>query len=103
MIRIKRLNLDVLKPHHPDVLELGRLLAEQGEHRVKLVVKEMDDQTETLQIEIVGPDIDFDGVKTAITEFGASLHSIDEVEVENTPQTAKPAPKIRTLMAAPNC
>ncbi|MDJ0654472.1 MAG: DUF211 domain-containing protein [Xanthomonadales bacterium] len=87
MTRITRLNLDVLKPHHPDLLELGRQLASQGKLRVKLVVKEMDERTETLQIEVTGPDIDFDRLKIAISEFGASLHSIDEVEVEHTPET----------------
>lgn len=83
MVLVKRLVLDVLKPHHPSVLEFGRLLARQGEYLVKLTVLEMDDKTETLQLVIEGPDIDFDRVQAAITEFGASLHSIDEVEVES--------------------
>ncbi len=82
MTRIRRLVLDVLKPHHPSVLELGRLLAGQGELQVKLTVVEMDDQTETLQVEITGDDIDFERLHGAIDGFGASLHSIDEVEVE---------------------
>ncbi len=82
MVLIKRLVLDVLKPHHPSVLEFGRLLAEQGKLQIRLTVREMDDQTETLQVTICGPDIDFKRVQAAITEFGASLHSIDEVEVE---------------------
>ena len=42
----------------------------------------MDDKTETLQVEIEGENIDFDRIQTAISDFGASLHSIDEVEVE---------------------
>jgi hypothetical protein len=88
MVLVKRLVLDVLKPHHPSVLELGRLLAEQGEHLVRLTVLEMDDRTETLQVVIEGPDINFDRIQVAITEFGASLHSIDEVEVESQPEPA---------------
>ena len=88
MTRIRRLVLDVLKPHHPSVLELGRLLADQGELQAKLTVTEMDDKTETLQIEITGADIDFERVREAIDGFGASLHSIDEVEVENRPEPA---------------
>ena len=83
MVLVKRLVLDILKPHHPSVLEFGRLLAEQGEVQIRLTVLEMDDQTETLQVTIIGPDIDFKLVQAAITEFGASLHSIDEVEVES--------------------
>lgn len=83
MTRIRRLVLDVLKPHHPSVLDLGLLLAEQGDVHVKLTVLEIDDQTETLQVEITGADIAFAQLQAAIEGFGASLHSIDEVEVEN--------------------
>jgi len=79
--RVKRLVLDVLKPHHPNVLEFGRALAELGAHRVKLSVLEMDDQTQTVQLVIEGPEIDFERIQATIAEFGGSLHSIDEVEV----------------------
>jgi hypothetical protein len=82
MALVKRLVLDILKPHQPNALEFSRLLAEQGKHRVKLTVMEMDDKTETLQVEITGEDIDFEQIHEAIRDFGASLHSIDEVEVE---------------------
>ena len=52
---MKRLLLDVLAPHEPNVLELGRVLAGQGESHVRLSVVEMDDQTQTLQIDIESP------------------------------------------------
>ena len=87
MILVKRLVLDVLKPHHPSVLEFGKFLAEQGEYLVNVKVLEMDDLTETLEVAIEGKDIDFDCVQKAIVEFGASLHSIDGVEIENQPET----------------
>jgi hypothetical protein len=83
MTRIRRLLLDVLKPRQPGVVELGSVLAAQGELQVKVIVAELDDRTETLQIEITGSDIDFERVCEAINEFGASLHSVDEVEVES--------------------
>lgn len=82
MHRVKRLVLDVLKPHTPNVLDFSRQLAEQGRHNVKIFVLEMDDKTETLQLVIEGEDIDFEGIQQAINENGASLHSIDEVEIE---------------------
>lgn len=88
MVRVRRLVLDILKPHHPNVLEFGRHLAEQGEHQVKATVLEMDDRTETLQVVIEGDDIDFERIQAAIGEFGASLHSIDEVEVESHAETS---------------
>lgn len=82
MAQVKRLVLDILKPHQPNALEFSQHLAAQGNHRVKLTVLEMDDKTETLQVEIEGEDIDFARLQAAISDFGASLHSIDEVEVE---------------------
>jgi hypothetical protein len=85
MIRVRRLVLDVLKAHKPSVLEFGSLLAEQDDLYVKLTVLEIDEKTETLRIEIKGEDIDFQRVREAIDGFGASLHSIDEVEVESGP------------------
>ncbi|MDJ0788674.1 MAG: DUF211 domain-containing protein [Myxococcota bacterium] len=82
MPRLKRVLLDVLAPHDPSVLELGRVLASQAESHVRLSVVEMDARTQTLRIDIAGPEIDFDRVQAAITDCGASLHSIDEVEIE---------------------
>jgi len=80
MTVVTRLVLDVLKPHHPNILEFSRMLAEQGDYRVQVTVLEMDEQTETLQVEVSGRDIDFERLQAAIEAFGASLHSVDEVE-----------------------
>jgi hypothetical protein len=93
MTRVKRLVLDVLKSHQPNVLEFSQVLAEQGVQRVQVTVLEMDDKTETLQVEITGEDIDFSRVQAAIGDFGASLHSIDEVEVVGLEErAAEPEP-----------
>ncbi len=47
MIQIKRLVLDVLKPHQPYVSEFARAIAAKAEGSyVKLKVLEMDDKTE---------------------------------------------------------
>lgn len=91
MTQLKRTVLDVLKPHQPNVLEFCRLLAEQGDYRIKVTVVELDDKTETLQVEIEGESIDFERIQQAINDFGASLHSIDEVEVDGRDQNAKSA------------
>ncbi len=82
MVAVKRVVLDVLKPHHPNALEFARAIAEQGPgYRVSLTVVEMDDKTETLVLEVTAEAIDFELLHAAITAMGASLHSIDEVEV----------------------
>lgn len=84
MVSVKRIMLDVLKPHQPNALEFSQAIAKVGEdYRVCLTVIEMDENTETLQLEIEGSVIDFDAIESAITSMGGSLHSIDQVEVQN--------------------
>jgi hypothetical protein len=84
MVSIKRIVLDVLKPHQPNALEFTRAIARAGaDYRVCLTVIEMDENTETLRIGVSGNAIDFESVQSAISEMGGSLHSIDEVEVQN--------------------
>ena len=82
MVLVKRLVLDVLKPHKPNGLEFAKAIAEHGlDYRVNFTVQEVDEKTETVQIIIEGKDIDFDGISDTIANLGGSLHSIDQVEV----------------------
>lgn len=84
MINVKRLVLDVLKPHHPNALEFARSIAETGSDcRVQVTVLEVDEKTESLQVIVTGNALDFEQVHMAIGQCGGSLHSIDEVEVTN--------------------
>ena len=85
MATIRKLVLDVLKPHKPNALEFAVTLAEQGvDYRVQLTVTEMDEKTESTVLVITGQDIEFKAIEEAIKRMGASLHSIDEVEVYGT-------------------
>jgi len=54
------------------------------DYHVHLTVITVDEKTETLRIEVIGEDIDFKAVQTAISSMSGSLHSIDEVEVQST-------------------
>ena len=84
MVTIKRVMLDVLKPHQPNSLEFSQAIAKVGkDYRVCLTVLEMDEKTETLQLEVEGGSIDFEAIESAIASMGGSLHSIDQVEVLN--------------------
>lgn len=82
MPSLKRLVLDVLKPHLPNALDFSLAIASIAEdYRVDIQVLEVDEKTETLQVSIEGDQLDFDRINAMITENGASLHSIDEVSV----------------------
>lgn len=84
MVSVKRLVLDVLKPHQPNALEFSMAIAEVGgNYCVRVTVLEVDENTETLQIEVEAKAIDFVAIQSAIADMGGSLHSIDEVEVQS--------------------
>lgn len=84
MVSVKRVVLDVLKPHQPNSLEFSQAIAEVGDdYHVHLDVVGVDEKTESVKVTVYGAAIDFDAVKIVITSLGGSLHSIDEVEVKN--------------------
>ena len=70
--------------NRPALRLLARAIAACGpDYRVLLTVLEMDDKTETLEVTVEGASLDMDRIREAISDLGGSLHSIDEVEVEN--------------------
>lgn len=82
MVRVKRLVLDILKPHHPNGLEFAKAIASQGsDYRVYFRVEEVDEKTETVTVVVEGDDIQFEAVSRVIESIGGSLHSVDEVDV----------------------
>ena len=82
MVQVKKLILDVLKPHEPNGLSFASALAECGpDYHVTFTVQEVDEKTENVVIIVRGDDIQFEAIVDAITQLGGSLHSIDEVEV----------------------
>lgn len=88
MSKTLKLVLDVLKPHQPNALEFSTVLANlEADYRVNLIVTEIDKKTESTIVTIEGEDIHFDDIKNAIEKMGASIHSIDEVEVCGTEAT----------------
>ena len=85
---IKRVVLDVLKPHQPHVLEFASAIADKHSGcRVKITVTEVDEKTETTVISIESDDIPYAAIVDTITSLGASVHSIDEVEVSLPPRS----------------
>ena len=91
---IRRVVLDLLKPHEPTTLEFARRVAgTDGVTGVNVTVIEVDAEVENVKMTVEGDDVDFDAVQAAIDELGGSLHSIDQVacgerlvEESETPQ-----------------
>jgi len=91
---IKRIILDVLKPHTPSVIELADRISDLvGISGVNISLEEVDAKTHSVKITIEGTHIDYDKVQQTISSCGAEVHSIDGVsagikivEEVNTPQ-----------------
>lgn len=80
MTVIRRIVLDVLKPHSPTIVDLARRIAAlKGVHGVNCTIEEVDQETESLSVTIEGDAIDFDRVDEAIKQTGAVVHSVDSV------------------------
>ena len=77
---IRRLVLDVLKPHKPSVVELSLALSRlEGIEGVNVIIYEIDQQVENAKVVIAGQNIDFEVIKNELEEMGATIHSVDEV------------------------
>jgi hypothetical protein len=93
---IRRLVLDVLKPHKPGVIDLSLSLSNlEGIEGVNIMIYEIDQHVENAKITILGSKIDFEVVRKKLEEMGATIHSVDEVasgkkivEAVKTPQDA---------------
>jgi len=80
MANIRRLVLDVLKPHSPNLVDLATQLADiEGIVGVDISLIEMDQKVENVKISCEGDEIDFGKVERVIIQNGGSIHSLDKV------------------------
>lgn len=94
MATIRRIVLDILKPHEPSILDLASLLGDlPGIEGVNILIYEIDRDVENAKITIEGIDIPFQQVSEVIIDNGGAIHSLDEVvagkvmvEEASTPQ-----------------
>ena len=77
--KIRRIVLDVLKPHDPSIVDVSRRLATMpGVDGVNISIYEVDRKVENAKITIEGPDVDFNAAVAIIEDAGGAVHSIDE-------------------------
>lgn len=80
MGQIRRLVLDVLKPHDPSIVDLADRLSElAGVEAVNISIYEIDRKVENVKITIEGRSIIYDQVVSIIEGNGGTVHSLDEV------------------------
>jgi hypothetical protein len=84
-VSVRRILVDALKPHEISIVDLSKRLCEINKvDGADIMVTEVDAETETVKISIVGPDIDYEAVREAMDEYGLAIRSIDEVSVAKT-------------------
>jgi hypothetical protein len=82
---IRRIVLDVLKPHSPQLTELSLMLARDARVMgVNISLKEVDQNTESIAITLEGDDLSYESIKTILEQAGAVIHSIDQVVAGKT-------------------
>ena len=85
MASTRKIVLDVLKPHLPNGVDFATALADLSpDFQVRITVVEVDEQTESVIVVIEGKNIEFAPISELIKKLGASIHSIDEVEVQGS-------------------
>lgn len=79
MAQIRRLVLDVLKPHQPSILDMAESIADLGSvSSVNAILYEVDEKVENIKVTIVGDSLDFEAIRDQIEDLGGSVHSVDE-------------------------
>lgn len=82
---IRRLVLDVLKPHEPGLVQFVQQLSDiDGVTGATGKLVEIEENVRTIRITIEGEDLDLDVIDAEIADLSGSIHSIDEVFCGNT-------------------
>lgn len=77
---IRRLVLDVLKSHEPSNVFFAMKLSEvENVEGVNVTLSEIDRETESIKITILGTNLEYEEIRKVIEELGGVVHSIDEV------------------------
>lgn len=81
MSKIRRLVLDILKPHQPTIIEISQKISDiEGVEGVNSSLMEVDEEVKNIKITIEGS-FEEESVRKVIDEEAGSIHSIDEVAV----------------------
>lgn len=94
MTKIRRLVLDVLKPHEPSIVEFAQKIESINDVKgVNAIVIEIDEEVQNIKVTLEGQNMNYEQVKDVIEDEGGSIHSVDEivcgekiVEESKTPQ-----------------
>jgi len=80
MAPIRRIVLDVLKPHDPELPTFAERLSDVDEvDAVNVSVIEIDKRVTNVKVTLEGEDLVYERIQDVVQEQGGTIHSIDEV------------------------
>jgi hypothetical protein len=80
MPSVRRIVVDVLKPHEPSLLEFTEQVAEiDTVNGVTSSLIELDQEVQNVKLTLEGDDVDFAAIDDRIESLGGSVHSVDQV------------------------
>jgi hypothetical protein len=80
MAPVRRLVVDVMKPHDPSLVAFTeRLAAVDAVEGVTADLVERDTDVQNLIVALEGDGIDLAAVEAAVEELGGAVHSVDQV------------------------
>jgi hypothetical protein len=80
MAPVRRLVIDVLKPHDPSLLEFTDQVAEtESVEGVTSSLIELDKEVQNIKLTFEGDDVNFAAIEEKIENLGGSVHSVDQV------------------------
>lgn len=80
MAPVRRLVVDVLKPHDPPLIDFTDRVAEiESVEAVTASLIELDQEVQNIKLTFEGADVDFAAIEETVENLGGAVHSIDQV------------------------
>jgi hypothetical protein len=80
MTNVRRVVIDVLKPHSPPLLDFTRQVADiECVEGVSSSLIELDQEVQNVKLTFEGDDLDFETIRGRVEELSGTVHSVDQV------------------------
>jgi hypothetical protein len=80
MAPLRRITLDILKPHDPPLVEFTEQIAAiESVDGVTSSLIELDQEVQNIKLTTEGDHLDYSAIEKAISELGGTVHSVDQV------------------------
>ncbi|MFB6151709.1 MAG: DUF211 domain-containing protein [Haloarculaceae archaeon] len=94
MTAVRRLVVDVLKPHDPPLVEFTRRVSEvESVEGVTASLIELDQEVQNAKFTFEGADLDYGAIEERVETLGGSVHSIDQVACGDVVVEDRPTPQ----------